>query len=97
MSLKKITPEFIELFLGLPLLWDPSQRLYQNRELRTAAVKELALKCDFSVDEVGKMIKALQRSYKEEVNKANKSKSSGAGAFQIYKPRAFWFDEYHSK
>ncbi|KAG5889492.1 hypothetical protein JTB14_026496 [Gonioctena quinquepunctata] len=87
---------FLDLFRNYPCLWDASFADYINRNAKDAACDELlqrleerGLKSGFAP--LKRKIKSLRDTYRSEVYKIKKSKKSGAGADDVYKPRLVWF------
>jgi hypothetical protein len=47
---------------------------------------------ELTADSVGRKIKMMKTVYSQEVNKIVKSKKSGTGTNDLYKPQRVWFD-----
>jgi hypothetical protein len=47
---------------------------------------------ELTEDCVGRKIKMMEKVYSQEVDKTVKSKKSGAGTNDLYKPQLVWFD-----
>jgi hypothetical protein len=54
--------------------------------LRKTTLKGLTADC------VRRKIKIIKTAYSQELNKIMKSKKSGAGTNDLYKPKLVWFD-----
>ncbi|KAG5896200.1 hypothetical protein JTB14_006648 [Gonioctena quinquepunctata] len=87
---------FLDLFRNYPCLWDASSAGYINRNAKDAAYNELLQRLEERGLKSGlvplkRKIKSLRDTYRSEVYKIKKSKKSGAGADDVYKPRLVWF------
>lgn len=84
---------FMKLYKEQENLWNCFDKNYRNRDMRKASLEHIAKEMHLdSTSEVTKKIKKLRSTYNQEVNKIEKSKKSGAGADDVYKPSIKWFD-----
>lgn len=87
---------FLDIFRNYPCLWDASTADYINRNAKDSAYKKLLEQLEeqglhAELAPLKKKIKSLRNTYRNEVYKMKKSKKSGAGADDVYKPRLVWF------
>ncbi|KAG5899813.1 hypothetical protein JTB14_010252 [Gonioctena quinquepunctata] len=84
------------LFRNYPCLWDASSADYINRNAKDAAYNELLQRLEerglkSGLAPLKRKIKSVRDTCRNEVYKIKKSKKSGAGADDVYKPRLVWF------
>lgn len=85
--------KFVELYKNQTNLWNCLDPNYKNRDLRKASLEHIRLECNLqNMNEVTKKIKNLRSTYNQELLKIEKSKKSGSGTDEIYKPSIKWFD-----
>ncbi|RZF34359.1 hypothetical protein LSTR_LSTR008898 [Laodelphax striatellus] len=86
--------KFLELYEQHPCLWNVHSSLYTNRKLREAAYENMAKSMrieGFTARDVIAKIRSIRNVYTLELNKILKSKKSGAGLDDVYKPKLQWF------
>lgn len=86
--------KFLEIYEQHPCLWDVNSKSYKNREERVFAYEKLSKHMGiegFSAKDVISKIRSIRNAYTLELNKISKSKKSGAGMDDIYKPKVPWF------
>ncbi|XP_055616994.1 uncharacterized protein LOC129779265 isoform X2 [Toxorhynchites rutilus septentrionalis] len=84
---------FVELYKEQTILWNCMDPNYKNRDLRKASLEYIRSEVGLSdTKEVTKKIKNLRSTYNQEKLKIEKSKRSGCGTDEIYKPSVQWFD-----
>jgi hypothetical protein len=90
-------PLFLEKLELFPALWDKSNDDYCNNNVKMSKYCDLMVelqRCNLEgveLEAVKRKIKLIRTTYLQELNKIKKSKSSGASAEQVYKPRLTWF------
>ncbi|KAF5283136.1 hypothetical protein FQR65_LT14065 [Abscondita terminalis] len=86
---------FLNLYRKYPCLWDVTSTDYLKRDIKQQAYQDLKdleeAGLPLQEDALKKKIKVIRDSYRNEVNKIKKSKKSGAGTEDIYKPKLQWF------
>lgn len=83
----------MELYKDQTNLWNCLDPNYKNRDLRKASLEHIRMECNLqNTNEVTKKIKNLRSTYNQELLKIEKSKKSGSGTDEIYKPSIKWFD-----
>ncbi|KAG8258299.1 hypothetical protein J6590_104021 [Homalodisca vitripennis] len=87
---------FLEIYRKHECLWDIRSPEYLKRDSKQQAfaklLDELRLNGIIVTEDVlKKKIKNLRDAYRNELNKVKKSKKSGAGASEVYKPKLVWF------
>lgn len=91
------TVKFIRLYRDFQCLWNSSNSsLYKNKIARDNAYRKIVEEMqdhNITVKDVKNKIKGLRSTYHQELNKIKKSKSSGAGTSDVYKPTLKWFEE----
>ncbi|XP_025424430.1 uncharacterized protein LOC112693537 [Sipha flava] len=90
--------KFFELYENHPCLWDVFSKTYKDRIAREDAYREIgnAMNIDgFESAEVKAKIRSLRNAYTLELAKIQKSKKSGAGVDDTYKPNVKWFPIAH--
>lgn len=99
MSIYKMNIEqimkFVELYRDCECLWDIQSPTYKSRDARDQALKHISEEMKivgFGPKEVAQKIKNIRTTYKQEVQKIMKSKTSGSSSDSIYKPKAPWFE-----
>jgi hypothetical protein len=68
---------------------------YKNKHMRQRAIEAIMQAVgreEFGVTEVKQKIKNIRSTYNQEVQKIQKSKSSGTSPDDVYKPTVKWFD-----
>jgi vacuolar-type H+-ATPase subunit E/Vma4 len=68
---------------------------YKNRDMRQRAVEAIMQameRGEFGVAEVKQKIKNIRSTYNQEVQKIQKSTTSGVSPDDVYKPTVKWFD-----
>lgn len=84
---------FMKLYREQENLWNCFDKNYRNRDMRKASLECIAKEMHLcNTIEVTKKIKNLRSTYNQELNKIEKSKKSGAGVDDVYKPSIKWFD-----
>lgn len=85
--------KFVELYKDQTNLWNCLDPNYKNRDLRKASLEHIRMELGLQdTNEVTKKIKNLRSTYNQELLKIEKSKKSGCGTDDIYKPSIKWFD-----
>lgn len=87
------TTQFILVYREYECLWNPSCSLYKNKIARDNAYTKIQEEFNLTVKEIKNKIKSLRSTYHQELNKVEKSKRSGAGLSDVYKPSLTWFKE----
>lgn len=87
---------FLEIYRKHECLWDIRSPEYLKRDSKQQAFAKLLdeLRLNGIIvtqDVLKKKIKNLRDAYRNELNKVKKSKKSGAGASEVYKPKLVWF------
>lgn len=87
---------FLNVFQNYPCLWDVTSKDYLNRNFKEVSYNKLLDNLHMSdlpgsLDSLKKKIKSLRDTYRKELQKVQKSKKSGAGADDVYKPKLAWF------
>lgn len=90
---KNNTIQFLECYERHPCLWNPREDDYRNNNVRLAALKSIIqeMRLTLRVEELKTKIKNIRTTYNREATKVEKSKKSGAGADDLYKPQLIWF------
>ena len=89
----------MEILRRYEALWDASHETYLKKNAREEAVRKLmeeltAANFDIPDEEcLKKRIKNIKDSYRADLNKIKRSKKSGAGAEDVYKPKLLWFEK----
>lgn len=80
--------KFLEAYETYPCLWDVHSSLYKNRVCRYEAYQEVALmRLDgFGVGDVKAKCRSIRNAYAVEIGKINRTKHSGMGEEETYKP-----------
>jgi len=79
--------KFMESYKDQTNLWNCLDPNYRNRNLRKASFEHIRTElCLTDTNEVTKKIKNLSSTYNQEVLKIEKSKKSGCGTDEVYKP-----------
>lgn len=87
---------FLDLYQNYPCLWDVSSPDYIKRNAKDAAFTDLLQQLEkkglhTTLGPLKRKIKSLRDTYRNELYKIKKSKKSGVGADDVYKPRLVWF------
>ncbi|XP_071575296.1 uncharacterized protein [Temnothorax nylanderi] len=96
---KEQTRMLVLLYQQHPCLYVQKSEDYHNRDKRLKALQTIAQQllelsgCVVTVDVIKKKIAGLRTQYLEQINKIQKSKSSGAGADDVFKPTWWLFEE----
>lgn len=88
--------KFLEVYQEKEILWNPKLELYRNNAARIAALDEIIhslQKPNLTPNDLKIKIKNIRTIYNRELSKLLKSKKSGAGANDIYKPALRWFEQ----
>lgn len=86
---------FVNLYRDQENLWNIFDSQYKNRDARKASLQHIAKEINipgFTEKNVTKKFKNLRSTYNQELIKIEKSKKSGNGTDDIYKPSIKWFD-----
>ena len=87
--------KFLDLYAAKTCLWDYNDVNFKNKVKCAAALdfilEELAID-GMSVDELKNKIHSIRNTYTNELRKMEKSKKSGSGSDEIYKPKIPWFN-----
>ena len=85
--------EFLELYESFPCLWNPKDVRYKDNNYRTSALTLIVEKMGLNVgiDQLKTKIKNVRTTYNREFNKVIRSKKSGTGTEDVYKPQLAWF------
>jgi len=79
----------LEIYQEKEILWNPKLELYRNNAARIAALDEIInslQKPNLTPNNLKIKIKNIRTTYNRELSKLLKSKKSGAGTNDIYKP-----------
>lgn len=88
---------FLDCYVNYELLWNIRHPDYVNKAKRESAMLKLKYELvvlGLQVPDMGFLrarIKAIKSTYRAEVLKVSESKTSGAGATDVYKPKLPWF------
>lgn len=90
---KNNTIQFLECYEMHPCLWNPREQDYRNNNVRLAALKSIIqeMRLSITVEELKLKIKNIRTTYNREASKVAKSKKSGAGKDDVYRPQLIWF------
>ncbi|CAH2094227.1 unnamed protein product [Euphydryas editha] len=90
---KNNTIQFLECYEMHPCLWNPREQDYRNNNVRLAAPKSIIqeMRLSITVEEVKLKVKNIRTTYNREASKVAKSKKSGAGEDDVYRPQLIWF------
>jgi hypothetical protein len=85
--------EFLSIYEGYPIIWDPKHVGHKNRNEVADAWEEIHKKMStpVSVTDLKKKRDALMATYRSIKHKILASKKSGAGADEVYRPSWFAF------
>lgn len=88
---------FLETYEKYDVLWNIENEKYRNRNARDEGMKKLVKELNskgmvVDIEEIRKRIKTIKTVYSQELMKIEKSKNSGRGRDQIYKPKLVWFE-----
>lgn len=94
---KEFIVEFIEVYRGLPALWDVKCKDYTNRAKKGEQYDVLIEKYrekypDAEKQEVVKKINSLRTNFRKELKRIRDAEKSGAGAEDV-EPTLWYFDE----
>lgn len=89
--------EFIEVYRGLPALWDVKSKDYSNRDKKGEQYDVLIKKYrekypDAEKQEVVKKINSLRTNFRKELKRIRDAEKSGAGAEDV-EPSVWYFEE----
>lgn len=90
------TIKFVQELRTHECLWNVKCKMYKNKQMRESAYQKIVEAMnivDFNVPEVKTKIRNLKSTYFQEKKKIEKSKASGSGSENVYKPNIKWFDE----
>lgn len=85
---------FVELYKQHECLWNSSCIEYRNNKLRQEAYEEIRRdmhKEGLTVFEVRQKIKNLRNTYKQEINKIERSLKDDTDGTKVYRPTIKWF------
>lgn len=89
---------FLQIYENFPILWNIKQKDYLDTKLRDSAFEKLSdelkaedLVGDMTAKQLKAKIKSIKDAYRQELAKIEKSKKSGTGTDDIYKPKLVWF------
>lgn len=89
---KEQTRMLVLLYQQHPCLYVQKSEDYHNRDKRLKALQTIAQQLhelcgyEIAIDVIKKKIASLRTQYLEQINKIQKSKSSGVGTDDIFKP-----------
>jgi hypothetical protein len=89
------TYKFVGLYRDCECLWNTSSANYKNKDMRQRAIDAIIQAMgreEFGVAEVKQEIKKIRSTYNQEVQKIQKSRTSGISPDDVYKPTVKWFD-----
>lgn len=86
----------LNVYKKFECLWDIRSADYLKRDAKKQAFNDLINELELNglsvtEDLLKKKIKNLRDAYRNELNKVKKSKKSGAGASDVYRPKLVWF------
>lgn len=87
--------KFVNLYRDQENLWNVFDSQYKNRDARRTSLQHIVTEMNiprFTEKDVAKKIKNLRSTYNQELLKIEKSKKSGSGTDDMYKPSIKWFD-----
>lgn len=88
--------KFLKVYQEKEILWNPKLELYRNNAARKTTLDEIIYslkKPNLTQNDLKIKIKNVRTTYSRELSKLLKSKKSGAGTNDIYKPALRWFDQ----
>jgi hypothetical protein len=94
--------KFLELYETYELLWNIRHQDYTNKNKRDLSFEKLVLQLrehgfeNIDVELVRKKLKTIKTVYRQELSKITKSKKSGVGTDDLYKPKLAWFEKADS-
>jgi hypothetical protein len=90
---------FLDVYKEYEVLWNAESDEYRNRNARNEGIKKLLEEMcveGLTADCDRKKIKLNKTVYSQELNKIIKSKKSGTGTNDLYKPKLVWFEKADS-
>ncbi|KAL4720967.1 hypothetical protein ACJJTC_019227 [Scirpophaga incertulas] len=82
----------IELYRNNPVLWDPQDANFKNKNLKEDAWVEIGRGMDISGEMCKNKMKILLSGFRREKSKQKKSSGTGKGASEIYRSNWFAFE-----
>lgn len=87
---------FLDMYRKYECLWDIRSPAYLKRDAKRAAYSRLLSDLEeaglsANEDTIKRKAKNLRDTYRSELNKVKKSKKSGDGADNVYKPKLAWY------
>ncbi|KAK7105284.1 hypothetical protein V1264_016688 [Littorina saxatilis] len=89
----------IELYHGHEALWNAKSKSYRNRDIKDASYRSIQTNfmekfgVQLTVDTIRKKITNIRTSFVRELTKVNTSRTSGAGADDVYVPSNEHFEQ----
>jgi hypothetical protein len=94
--------KFLEIYETYEILWNIRLYDYSNKNKRESAFQKLMKELrddgfqDITLEILRKKIKTIKTVYRQELAKVQKSKRSGAGTEDLYKPKLSWYKKADS-
>lgn len=88
---------FLNIYENYEILWNITLKEHMNKLKRESAFEKLLKELNESgfentdINILKAKIKTIKTVYRQEVNKILKSKKSGSGTDDLYKPKLMWF------
>lgn len=90
--------DFLNIYEDYPILWNIKHPDYSNSKLKDEFLSQLynqlaekGLVEGFDIKQLKAKIKSIKDVFRQELNKIERSKKSGSGTEDIYKPKLAWF------
>lgn len=86
--------QFLELYEQVPCLWEVHSGMYKNKDARENGYLQIARLMNiegFGSSDVKAKIRSIRNTYTLKLGKIEKSKKSGAGTDNLYRPKLPWF------
>ncbi|KAG5873053.1 hypothetical protein JTB14_007690 [Gonioctena quinquepunctata] len=87
------TLTLIDLYRVRPILWDPTQMEYRNKNKRHDMMMEIAVALAIDKGDVEKKIKNLQTTFARERKKMKDSRKTGSGCEETYASKWFAYQD----
>lgn len=88
--------KLLEIYQNYEVLWNPQVKLYRNHDARKSALQAILQhidKSNLTENDLKVKIKNMRTIYNRELTKLLRSKKSGCGTEDIYKPTLSWFQQ----
>ncbi|GBO38150.1 hypothetical protein AVEN_60424-1, partial [Araneus ventricosus] len=90
--------EFLDLYEGDPIIWNPQNQHHKDRNQVFDAWKRIQsrLSIDLSLKVLKKKEENLMATYRKLAMKVKNSGRTGAGVYEVYKPERFAYEKMAS-